>query len=55
MIDAHLHLWDLQRSRYGWITPELGPLARQSVLAHLIKLENDGLARCRDGRWLLVA
>ena len=20
-IDAHLHLWDLSRSGYGWITP----------------------------------
>ncbi|WP_433286170.1 amidohydrolase family protein [Pseudonocardia sp. CA-142604] len=26
VIDAHLHLWDLQRSAYEWITPELGPL-----------------------------
>jgi L-fuconolactonase len=26
MVDAHLHLWDLQRSAYSWITPELGPL-----------------------------
>jgi L-fuconolactonase len=26
VIDAHLHLWDLQRSAYAWITPELGPL-----------------------------
>jgi L-fuconolactonase len=26
VIDAHLHLWDLQRSKYSWITPELGPL-----------------------------
>jgi L-fuconolactonase len=26
VIDAHLHLWDLQRSAYSWITPELGPL-----------------------------
>ncbi|MCO1657755.1 amidohydrolase family protein [Pseudonocardia humida] len=25
-IDAHLHLWDLGRSAYSWITPELGPL-----------------------------
>ncbi|MHA6623847.1 amidohydrolase family protein [Pseudonocardia sichuanensis] len=25
-IDAHLHLWDLQRSAYSWITPEHGPL-----------------------------
>jgi L-fuconolactonase len=26
MIDAHLHLWDLQRGDYAWITPEHGPL-----------------------------
>ena len=26
MIDAHLHLWDLDRSAYSWITPEHGPL-----------------------------
>ena len=26
IIDAHLHLWDLARSEYGWITPELGEL-----------------------------
>jgi L-fuconolactonase len=25
-IDAHLHLWDLERSEYSWITPEHGPL-----------------------------
>ncbi|MEN3269291.1 amidohydrolase family protein [Pseudonocardia sp.] len=26
VVDAHLHLWDLERSAYAWITPELGPL-----------------------------
>jgi L-fuconolactonase len=26
VVDAHLHLWDLRRSAYEWITPELGPL-----------------------------
>jgi L-fuconolactonase len=26
VVDAHLHLWDLDRSGYAWITPELGPL-----------------------------
>jgi L-fucono-1,5-lactonase len=26
VIDAHLHLWDLQRSDYAWITPDHGPL-----------------------------
>jgi len=39
---------------YTGLTPQLGPLARESVLAHLVKLEQDGLAR-RDGeRWVLV-
>ncbi|MBL0885175.1 amidohydrolase family protein [Myceligenerans indicum] len=28
VIDSHLHLWDLPRSDYAWITPELGPLHR---------------------------
>jgi L-fuconolactonase len=26
VVDAHLHLWDLERGAYEWITPELGPL-----------------------------
>jgi glyoxylase-like metal-dependent hydrolase (beta-lactamase superfamily II) len=39
---------------YAGLTPHLEPLARQNVLAHLIKLEQEGLAR-RDGdRWLLL-
>jgi len=25
-VDAHLHVWDLERSEYSWLTPELGPL-----------------------------
>jgi len=25
-VDAHLHIWDLERSDYSWLTPELGPL-----------------------------
>jgi len=25
-VDAHLHVWDLERSEYPWLTPELGPL-----------------------------
>ncbi|GAB3162323.1 amidohydrolase family protein [Myceligenerans halotolerans] len=28
VIDTHLHLWDLGRSSYAWLTPELGPLHR---------------------------
>ncbi len=39
---------------YTGLDPRLGPLARESVLAHLVKLEHEGLAR-RDGpRWLLL-
>jgi L-fuconolactonase len=26
VVDAHLHVWDLARSEYGWLTPDLGPL-----------------------------
>ena len=25
-VDAHLHIWDLERSEYSWLTPDLGPL-----------------------------
>jgi glyoxylase-like metal-dependent hydrolase (beta-lactamase superfamily II) len=39
---------------YTGLTPQLGPLARQSVLAHLIKLEQDGLARRIGEQWSLV-
>jgi L-fuconolactonase len=26
VVDAHLHVWDLDRSAYSWLTPDLGPL-----------------------------
>jgi glyoxylase-like metal-dependent hydrolase (beta-lactamase superfamily II) len=39
---------------YTSLTPQLGPLARQSVLAHLIKLEQEGLVRHDGERWVLV-
>lgn len=39
---------------YTELTPALMPMARESVLAHLVKLEHDGLAR-RDGEeWMLT-
>jgi glyoxylase-like metal-dependent hydrolase (beta-lactamase superfamily II) len=39
---------------YVGLTPQLEPLARQNVVAHLIKLEQESLAR-RDGdRWGLL-
>ncbi len=28
VVDAHLHVWDLARSDYAWLTPALGPLHR---------------------------
>ncbi|MCC7243039.1 MAG: MBL fold metallo-hydrolase [Acidobacteria bacterium] len=39
---------------YTGLTPVLGPLAKESVLAHLVKLEQDGLARREGSRWVLV-
>ena len=26
VVDAHLHVWDLERSEYAWLTPDFGPL-----------------------------
>jgi L-fuconolactonase len=26
VVDAHLHVWDLTRSKYAWLTPEHGEL-----------------------------
>lgn len=44
----------ITRRIYVGLTPQLEPLAQQNVLAHLIKLEQEGLAR-RDGdRWVLL-
>lgn len=28
VVDAHQHVWDLERGEYAWLTPELGPLHR---------------------------
>jgi glyoxylase-like metal-dependent hydrolase (beta-lactamase superfamily II) len=37
---------------YGRLTDTIEAAAAESVLAHLIKLEEDGIARCSDdGRW----
>ena len=40
---------------YTGLNPQLGPLARESVLAHLIKLQHDGLARKNGERWESVS
>ncbi|WP_214406816.1 amidohydrolase family protein [Pseudonocardia lacus] len=48
--DAHLHLWDLDRSAYSWITPELGPL-HTTITAERARSE---LAACGIDRAVLV-
>jgi len=35
---------DVDKKLYGW--------AERSLLAHLLKLEDDGVASCGDGRWV---
>jgi len=35
--DAHVHLWELSRGDYGWITPELEPLYRDFGPADLAR------------------
>ncbi len=32
MIDAHFHVWRLDRGDYGWLTPELTPIYRDVTL-----------------------
>lgn len=32
MIDAHFHLWQLDRGDYGWLTPALAPIYRDVTL-----------------------
>ena len=32
MIDAHFHIWRLERADYGWLTPTLGPIYRDVTL-----------------------
>lgn len=39
---------------YAGLSMALVPMARESVLAHLRKLEHDGLARADGGRWVVL-
>jgi L-fuconolactonase len=48
--DSHLHLWDLDRSAYSWITPELGPL-HTTITAERARAELDA---CGVDRAVLV-
>ena len=38
---------------YRELMPALVPMARESVLAHLMKLADEGAVRCEDGEWHL--
>lgn len=35
IIDSHLHIWDLTRARYDWLTPEIGDLYRSIGFAEI--------------------
>lgn len=37
-IDAHQHFWTLQRTDYGWLTPEVGPIYRDFLPGDLAPL-----------------
>jgi len=47
------NLESLVRVVYDDVDPRIHALAQSSLLAHLIKLEEDGIAECRDERWRL--
>ncbi|SFR70786.1 L-fuconolactonase [Agromyces sp. CF514] len=36
IIDAHQHVWDLERAEYGWLTPEAGVLHRTIEMAEVL-------------------
>jgi L-fuconolactonase len=50
IVDAHLHLWDLDRSEYAWITPAHGPL-HTTITAQRARAELDA---CGVDRAVLV-
>ena len=31
-IDAHMHVWQMSRGDYGWLTPDLGPIFRDFTI-----------------------
>ena len=39
---------------YAGLTPALVPMARESVLAHLLKLQDEGVVRCEGDHWYLA-
>lgn len=50
VIDAHQHVWDLDRSTYAWLTPDTGPLRRTFAEEELVPQ----LAACGVDRTVLV-
>lgn len=46
---------ELVRLAYADVPPMIHPLAEQSLIAHLIKLERDGVAAREGDAWLLVS
>ncbi len=63
MTDSHLHIWELERFKYSWITSELGVLHRDHTiqqaleLLHTNNLQNAVLVEADsslgENRWLL--
>ncbi len=51
-IDAHVHVWDLERADYPWLTPEIGDLYRSIDFA---EIEPDLESRGIDGAILVQA
>ena len=44
IIDAHQHVWDLDRAEYSWLTPAAGPLYRSFGMAEVLpELEAAGV------------
>lgn len=55
-LEARLDTVDAITERiYAGLNPQLGPLARENVLAHLLKLQQEGLARRDGARWESVS
>ena len=52
LVDAHLHMWDLERCEYGWITPAVGILDRTHSID---EVEDERLAAGVTGAVLVQA
>lgn len=50
IVDSHLHIWQLRRGDYDWLTPAIGPICRDFSLADVAH----DLSASRVGRVILV-